>query len=73
MPHNPRQPADLGDVPRLHDMREAAAILRVGINKFLAMAPEIDCVRMGNRRFWTDRQLAAFLGKRSVKGRQVPQ
>jgi hypothetical protein len=69
MPKIIEQPADLGDVPPLHGEKPARKKLKMGVNKWARERDQIEHVLIGNRRFYTDRAMNAYLRKKTVKPR----
>ena len=69
MPRIIEQPPDLGDLPRLHTEEEARTLLRVGRNKWWAggLRDQIEFVKNGRSRFYTDAALLAYLQQQTHK------
>jgi hypothetical protein len=69
MPANIEQPVDLGDVPVLNDEKKARRKLKMAHNKWSHERQFIEHVKIGNRRFYTDKALLAYLRMRTHKPR----
>jgi hypothetical protein len=69
MPKIIAQPDDLGDFPRLNDEQAARRKVRAGHRKWQELRNQIEHVRIGSRRFWTDSALVAYLRRQTHKPR----
>jgi hypothetical protein len=68
MPQNLPQPVDdLGPLPRLHSERETRTRLRLGVNKWMRERAKLSHIQIGNRRYYTDAAIAAYLKRATVK------
>jgi hypothetical protein len=69
MPKFVEQPENLGDLPRLHTEEQARTLLKAGRNKWWTggLRNQIEFVRIGRSRFYTDAALLAFLQRQTHK------
>jgi hypothetical protein len=67
MPRIVPQPDDIGVLPRMVPERKAAAMLSLGRHKWLQVRDQIECVQIGHRKFFSERALADFLRRHTLK------
>jgi len=69
MPKIIEQPDDLGGVPSLNDEKKSRHKVKLGQNNWQHERDQIEHILIGNRRYYTDQALIAYLRKRTVKPR----
>jgi hypothetical protein len=68
MPRIVEQPDELGDFPRMNCEDLSRRKVKVGVNKWYQIRDEIDHVKIGARRFYTDDALRAYLRRKTQRG-----